>query len=151
VCCPGYPPKDICPQPPGSRQPLTWVTVHGQRTALYHLDRTRVLLSRPSWLGENGEHCGKVPGLDITKLVAVPPWLQKSPFGGVCTSLEVEHPLHRTFASLGFVHLILPYFLVDFRSWAMSAIANTAQQDKIGSITLSKIRQMISFSYRHVR
>jgi len=45
-----------------------------------------------------------VPGLDITKLVAVPPWLQKASFGGVCTSSEVEIPPHRTFASLGFVH-----------------------------------------------
>jgi len=45
-----------------------------------------------------------VPGLDITKLVAVPPWLQKAPFGGICTSSEVEIPPHETFASLGFVH-----------------------------------------------
>jgi len=79
MCCPEYPRKGTCSQPPGSRQPLTRVTVHGQRTALCHLDRTRVLLSRPSCLCGNGEHCKKVPGLDITKLVAVPPWLQKKP------------------------------------------------------------------------
>ena len=84
---------------------LTRVTVHGQRTALCHLDRMRVLLSCPSWLCGNGEHCEKVPGSDISKLVAVPPWLQKAPLGGVCTSSEVEIPPHRTFASLGFVHL----------------------------------------------
>ena len=104
MCCPEYPRKGTCSQPPGSRQPLTRATVHGQRTALCHLDGTRVLLSRPSWLCGNGEHCEKVPGLDITKLVAVPPWLQKGPFGGVCTSSEDEIPPHRTFASLGFVH-----------------------------------------------
>jgi len=103
--CPEHPSKGTCSQPPGSREPLTRVTVHGERTALCHLDRTRVLLSRPSWLCENGEHCKKVPGLDITKLVAVPPWLQKAPFGGVCTLSEVGIPPHRTFASLGFVHL----------------------------------------------
>jgi len=108
VCCPEYPHKGTCSQPPGFRQPLTRVTVHGQRTALCHLDRTRVLLSRPSWLCGNGEHYEKVPGSDFTKLVALPPWLQKASFGGVCTSLEVGIPPHRTFASLGFVHRKLP-------------------------------------------
>ena len=96
-CCPEYPRKGTCSQPPGSRQ-------NGQIPLFCHLDRTRVLLSRPSWLCGNGEHYEKVSGSDITKLVAVPPWLQKAPFGGVCTSSEVEIPPHRTFASLGFVH-----------------------------------------------
>jgi len=124
VCCPEYPRKGTCSQPPGSRQPLTRVTVHGLRTALRHLDRTRVLLSRPSWLCGNGEHYEKVPGLDITKVVAVPPWLQKAPFGGVCTSSEVGIPPHRTFASLGFVHLGLSSSLPAGAGDASSSVAD---------------------------
>ena len=96
MCCPQYTRKGTCSQPPGSRQPLPRVTVHGQRTALCHLDRTRVLLSRPSWLCGNGEHCEKVPGLDITKLVAVPPWLQKAPFGLVVSALHRKSKFLRT-------------------------------------------------------